>query len=251
MRRERVVGQLGLLQAQHVGLHSSSHSSTRSSRAFRELTFQVASARRTDGATVRVAARARASSGGDYLCPWCYLGRDRTALLESLGVTVDARPYELHPEIPPEGRPVRPGGRLAAVFDHIGAECAAAGLPFARADPHANTRRALETAELVRAGRPDAFPAVDAAFYDTQWVHDRDLGDRAVVDAVLAAHDVDPTAVATRRQAGTGARALETAMDDARVHEVTGTPAWWVADRLLIPGVQDRDTLERWIRRLR
>ena len=27
----------------------------------------------------------------DYLCPWCHLGRDRTALLASLGVSVDAR----------------------------------------------------------------------------------------------------------------------------------------------------------------
>jgi len=31
---------------------------------------------------------------------------------------------------------------------------------------------------------------------------------------------------------------------------VTGTPAWWVDDRLLIPGVQERDTLERWVGRL-
>jgi predicted DsbA family dithiol-disulfide isomerase len=102
----------------------------------------------------------------------------------------------------------------------------------------------------MRAGWPDAFAAVDAAFYDTQWVHDRDLGDPDVVDAVLTDHDVDPGAVAARRQAGDGARAVDSAMDEARAHDVTGTPAWWVDDRLLIPGVQDRDTLERWIRRL-
>lgn len=186
----------------------------------------------------------------DYLCPWCYLGRDRTALLQSLGVTVDARSYELHPEIPAGGRRVRPDGRFAVVLAHIGAEADAVGLPLRVPARIANTRLALETAELVRAGWPDAFPAVDTAFYDTQWVHDRDLGDPAVVDAVLAVHDIDPAAVATQRQAGAGARALEAAMDHARAHDVTGTPAWWVADRLLIPGVQDRDTLERWIRRL-
>ena len=186
----------------------------------------------------------------DYLCPWCYLGRDRTALLESLGVTVDARSYELHPEIPADGRAVRPDGRFATVLAHIGAEAESAGLPLRVPSRIANTRAALETAEVVRTGWHDAFAAVDAAFYDTQWVHDRDLGDQAVIDAVLADHDVDPAQVAARRQAGDGARSLDAAMDDARAHDVTGTPAWWVADRLLIPGVQDRDTLARWIRRL-
>ena len=186
----------------------------------------------------------------DYLCPWCYLGRDRTALLESLGVTVDARSYELHPEIPTDGRTVRPDGRFAAVLARIGTEAASAGLPWRTPTRVANTRLALETAELVRVDWPEAFAAVDRAFYETQWVDDRDLGDPAVVDAVLAEHGVDPAAVTDRRRTGDGARALDAAMDAARAHDVTGTPAWWVADRLMIPGVQDRDTLERWIRRL-
>ncbi len=131
---------------------------------------------------------------------------------------------------------MRPDGRFAAVLARIGAEADEVGLPLRVPARIANTRMALETAELVRAGWPDAFAAVDAAFYDTQWVHDRDLGDPAVVDAVLTDHDVDPGAVAARRQAGDGARALDSAMDEARAHDVTGTPAWWVADRLLIPG---------------
>jgi predicted DsbA family dithiol-disulfide isomerase len=186
----------------------------------------------------------------DYLCPWCYLGRDRTALLTELGVTVSVRSYELHPEVPPEGRTVRRDGRFAAVLARIGAEAEAVGLPLNVPTRLANTRLALETAELVSQRWPDAFPAVDAAFYDAQWVQDQDLGDPAVVDAVLADQGIDPATVSAARAAGEGAAALAAAMDEARSHDVTGTPAWWVADRLLIPGVQDRDTLERWIRRL-
>jgi len=37
----------------------------------------------------------------DYLCPWCYLGRDRTKLLGELGVNVVPQPFEVHPEYPP------------------------------------------------------------------------------------------------------------------------------------------------------
>ncbi len=186
----------------------------------------------------------------DYLCPWCHLGRDRTALLTTLGVTVEAQAYELHPEIPTEGRPVRADGRFARVLDHIAAECAAVDLPFRVPTRIPNTRRALETSEVVRAEHPEAFPSVDAAFYDAQWVHDLDLGDAAVIDVLLADAGLEPGPIGQAVARGDGARALERSLAEARGHDVTGTPAWWVDDRLLIPGVQDRDTLERWIRRL-
>jgi predicted DsbA family dithiol-disulfide isomerase len=186
----------------------------------------------------------------DYLCPWCHLGRDRTALLTTLGVTVTAKPYELHPGIPTEGRPVRAGGRFAGVLDHIAAECAAVGLPFRVPTRIANTRRALETSEIVRAEHPGAFPTVDAAFYDAQWVDDLDLGDTGVIDTLLADAGLDAGPIGQALARGEGARALERSLAEARGHDVTGTPAWWVDDRLLIPGVQERDSLERWIRRL-
>ena len=186
----------------------------------------------------------------DYLCPWCYLGRDRTALLTDLGVTVTTRAYELHPEVPPEGRAVRPDGRFAAVLGPIAQECAQVGLPFRAPTRIANTRAALATIELVGSMAPEAFAAVDAAFYEAQWVQDRDLDDPRVIDGILGDHGVDATAVAAARSAGDGARAVEAAMAEARAHDATGTPAWWVADRLLIPGVQERATIERWVRRL-
>lgn len=186
----------------------------------------------------------------DYLCPWCHLGRDRTALLTTLGVTVTVTAYELHPEIPAAGRPVRPDGRFAQVLGHIAAECAAVGLPFRAPSRIANTRLALETSEVVRAEHPEAFPTVDAAFYDAQWVHDLDLGDAAVIDALLADAGLDPVPIGQAVARGDGDRALERSLAEARDHDVTGTPAWWVDGRLLIPGVQERDTLERWVGRL-
>jgi predicted DsbA family dithiol-disulfide isomerase len=186
----------------------------------------------------------------DFLCPWCYLGRDRTALMEALGVTVAIRSYELHPEIPLEGRTVRPDGRFATVLTHIGAECEAVGLPFRPPSRIPNTRHALETAEVVAVAFPDLLAAVDAAVFDGLWVHDLDVGDPEVVDGLLAEAGVDPTVVATRVAAGEGAEMLDAARAVAAEHDVTGTPAWWVDDRLLIPGVQDRDTVERWISRL-
>jgi predicted DsbA family dithiol-disulfide isomerase len=186
----------------------------------------------------------------DYLCPWCYLGRDSTALLESLGVEVCALPYDLHPEVPRGGRAVRPDGRLAGVLEHIGAACAEVGLPFVPPSRIANTRRALEVAELVRRHHPEAFPVVDDALYRVQWVDGGDLGDPAVVDAAVAVAGVDPVGVEARRAAGQGHLAVEESMADALEHGVAGTPAWWIDERLLLPGVQARETVERWVTRL-
>jgi predicted DsbA family dithiol-disulfide isomerase len=139
--------------------------------------------------------------------------------------------------------PVKPRGRLADVLDHIAAECEAVGLPFRRPRRISSTRLALEAAEIVRAARPESFPAVDTAFYEAQWVHGLDLGDPVVLRGILAD-------LGLAVDLAGGAELLDEAMVEAREHDVTGTPAWWVDDRLLIPGVQDRDTVQRWVERL-
>jgi predicted DsbA family dithiol-disulfide isomerase len=186
----------------------------------------------------------------DYLCPWCWLGRDRSAVFRRLGVDVIDLPYELHPEIPAEGRAVRPGSRLSLVFGRIGDECRRAGVAF-RAPTHSpNTHRALETAEIVRRTHPEVFPAVDEAFFRAHWVDGLDLGDASVLDRLAADAGAPMDEIAGRRAEGDGARALAESMAQAREHGVTATPAWLVDDALVIPGVQPVETLERWLGRL-
>lgn len=186
----------------------------------------------------------------DYLCPWCWLGRDRSAVIEAMGVSVTHLPYDLHPEIPPEGRPVRPGGRLDAVFGHIAAECERAGIEFRAPTRTPNTRRALETAELVRLTAPGSFAAVDDAFFRAHWVDGLDLGDPDLIDELVAAAGVPVDDVTGRRADGDGRRALEQSMARAREHGVSATPAWLVDGVFLIPGVQPVETVQRWVGRL-
>lgn len=185
----------------------------------------------------------------DYLCPWCYLGRDRTALLEQLGVRVTPMSYELHPEVPPGGRAVRSGGRLDRVLDRIAAECAAVGLDFVKPARMPNTRHALETAEVLRSAFPDALPAFDDACYRVQWVERGDLGDVRVVRELVAGAGADPDEVERIRR-DAGASSLAASMAEAHELGVTATPAWWIDGRLLIPGAQPRETVQRWVTRL-
>ena len=186
----------------------------------------------------------------DYLCPWAYLGRDRTALLRSMGVSVTSMPFDLHPELPPSGRPVKTGGRLAGVLERIAAECAEVGLPFTPPARIPNTRRALETAEIVRREAPDVFDAVDGKLAAAVFVTGDDIGDPDVVEAIVASVGLDPDGLRRQVEAGVGRPAVDAAMADAKAQGVAGTPAWLIDGRLLVPGVQPRETMERWVRKM-
>ena len=187
----------------------------------------------------------------DYICPWAYLGRDRTTLLRSLGVEVTPMPYELHPELPPEGRAVRPGGRLTAVHESIAEQCAEVGLPF-RAPQHIpNSRRALETAEVVREFAPDAFATVDDALFRAHFVEGRDISTTAVLDDILDAAGCSTQELQSLVVAGAGTEAVRRSMTLAHEHGVAATPAWLVNDEFVLPGAQPRQLFERVVHRLR
>lgn len=186
----------------------------------------------------------------DYCCPWCYLALDREAQLEQLGVEVTVLPYELHPETPAEGVPLRPGGRRAAVFEHVGRECEAVGLAFRLPERSPNTRTVLEVAEAVRRTSPEAFPALHRSLFAAHFAEGRDLGDPAVVDDLVARAGAEPAAVRASVATGEASRWVGASMAEAVEHEVTGTPAFLLGDRLLVPGVQPRASLERWVTKL-
>jgi predicted DsbA family dithiol-disulfide isomerase len=187
----------------------------------------------------------------DYLCPWCYLGTDRTMLMRELGVAVTVLPFELHPEVPLEGRAVRPDGRLARVFAAIAAECASVGLPFEPPSRVPNSRLALEIAAIVRTIAPDSFDALDASLFRAVFVDGVNIADHHALDGLVAAAGAPIDTVHAELRAGTGRTAVDTSRDAAYEHGVAATPAWLVNDTLLIPGVQPRDTITRWIGRLR
>lgn len=192
----------------------------------------------------------RAVVWSDYLCPWCYLGLDRTALLESLGVSVTPLAYELHPEIPAEGLALTEhrGRRL---YDRLAVACEAAGLPFTKPSVIPNTRRALETAEWVRAHEPDRLGALHAALFAAVFELGLPIHDPDALDEVVASVGLDAPAARAAVEAGDLAPVVEANKAEALEHGVTGTPAWLVDGRLLIPGVQPREHFERMVTRLR
>jgi predicted DsbA family dithiol-disulfide isomerase len=187
----------------------------------------------------------------DYICPWCYLGRDRTALLRALDVEVTQLPYELHPELPPEGRAVKPQGRLAAVYAAISRECNEIGMPFRPPSHVPNSRRALEAAEVVRTGWPGSFPALDDALFSAHFVAGLDIGDPDVLLKLIDQSGAPSAQVNATLDAGDGRAAVTASIDSARELGIAATPAWLFGDSFVVPGVQPRELFERVVSRLR
>ena len=191
-----------------------------------------------------------ATCWSDYLCPWCYLGQSRSALMERLGVTVVHLPFELHPEIPPAGRPIRIDGRLAPTFARVAEECEAIGLPWRAPTRMPNTRRALETAEWVRVHHREAAPALHAAIFDAHMARGLAIDDPDVLDRLAERSQAPARDVRAAVEAGEASPLVDASMEAARVAGVSSTPTWVLDDGFQIPGALDAATLERWVTKI-
>ena len=185
----------------------------------------------------------------DIACPWCYIGEANlaTALRQRPGLGVERRwrPFQLQPDLPPEGQPLeffhaKFGGpeRTEAAFAHTTQAGEAAGLrfDFARLAGAPNT---LDAHRLVLlAGEYDrTWETVDALF-EGYFADGRDLGDAEDLVA-LAEHAGLP---------GADARALlgdDRYADDVRRSQtiaqragIGGVPLYLFGEQFALSGAQ-------------
>lgn len=186
----------------------------------------------------------------DYLCPWCYVGQARSRQMADLGLEVVHRPYELHPQIGPEGRRVRADGRLAPTFARVAAACEESGLPFRAPTRMPNTRRALETAEWVRVHHADAFDALHRSLFAAHFAEGRALDDPAVLDELVAAAGAPADAVRAAVDEGRARPLVDASMAEASEAGIASVPTWILPGGFALPGALDPETVERWVTRL-
>jgi predicted DsbA family dithiol-disulfide isomerase len=151
-------------------------------------------------------------------------------------------PFELHPEIPPEGIPRQEWhGRIAPVFERNGL---AYNPP---PDVVPSTKLALRVAELAR-DRGLHRPVHDRLM-DAYWADARDIGDPETLRGLAAEAGLDDVEEAFAGDAFVARIAAST--HQAGSIGVSGIPAFLLDERLLVLGAQPREVFEQAFGRLR
>ena len=162
-------------------------------------------------------------------------------LQQEFDVDVIWQPYELHPEIPPEGRDrdsrrPRPEGYVNPIRQ-LAEE---AGLPYAPGHHTPNSHKSLEAAEFAR--EEGLFDAYHRALLQAYFGEGSDIGDVAVLGELASGVGLDGSGLEGALSSGRYVALVNEATEDARSSGITGTPTFIFDDgerRLPIVGAQD------------
>jgi len=178
----------------------------------------------------------------DFLCPFCYVGQHRTAILLQHGLQVIQLPFQAHPDIPAGGVPAGP--RHGPMYAMLEREAREAGLLLHWPPRLPDTRRALAAAEWARRHQSPVFPQLHKGLFEAHFVLGQDLGDPAVIDRHAREAGVDLAALHAALADDSAVAAVLEAEMIGREYGVHGTPAWLVAKRL-ITGLRPAVEFER------
>ena len=145
----------------------------------------------------------------DFLCPFCYVGQDRTTILRRHGLEVVNLPLQIHPEIPCGG--IAAGPRRGAMYERLEQETREAGLELHWPPRLPFSRPALTAAEWVRANEPAAFPALHRALFRAHIV----LGENIELNSVIEGHAAASGVLLPRLRAAMADGSAEAALERA------------------------------------
>jgi len=152
-------------------------------------------------------------------------------------------PFDLHPEIPPEGRPPPDYVRetaTSAVGDRLRQMARESGREIVLdRDWIPSTRRALEASEYAREeGRYRAFHSV---VFRKFYGEGENISDWEVLRAAAVEAGVDPDAMQRETESGRYAAVVDEHTKRAHALGITGVPAYILGNKYLIMGAQPYD----------
>jgi predicted DsbA family dithiol-disulfide isomerase len=181
----------------------------------------------------------------DYVCPFCYVGKRRAdRLREEFDVEVEYAPFEIHPEVPPEGVPANYLGRgyYEKAWRAVVALAEEEGLDMKPPPVIANSRCALVGAEFaLEHGRFDAY---HEAVFRAYFCDGRNIGDVAVLADLARDVGLDAEAFVAHVEA----RKRDVDLSRAFEAGVWGVPTFLIGSRAVV-GAQPYAVLRAAVRR--
>ena len=208
----------------------------------------------------------------DVMCPWCAIGytqfaKARKELEGEIEVEVRWMPFELNPDMPPEGKPQ--AQHLAEVYDRSPEEVAemrarllevAARAGFSMdydgegAAPEPMMWNTFEAHKLLRWAladqNPDAQTALSLALFRAHFQQGRNVGKREVLLDIAA--DLGFDRAKAKAALEDEALGIAVRMEEQRAlqNEIRSVPSFVVNGRYLVPGAQEPEVYRETLRRV-
>ncbi len=208
----------------------------------------------------------------DVMCPWCIIGyRQLLAALDELegeiAVETRWRPFELNPDMPPEGEPrlehiARKYGRTLDQAREGAAQMQAraeqVGYSFQWKGEGAEPRALMRNTFLAHKLLAHALDVADwevqtdlkLALFDAHFRERRDVSDRDVLLELAGSAGLDRDAAAAALDNDALSQRVRSEEQAAFEANITGVPAMIVAGKFMIPGAQEPQTYVTALRRV-
>jgi predicted DsbA family dithiol-disulfide isomerase len=192
----------------------------------------------------------------DAICPWCYVAKrqlERAAADLPAGVTLSVRwrPFELNPDMPPEGldrkvyrsRKFRTWEYSQRLDGQVTAAAAQVGLTM-RHDLIMRTPNTFNAHRLIwLAEKQGAQDAVVEGLFLAYFVEGRDIGDKEVLAEVAAAGGIDRATAAAFLAGSEGSDEVSGAEMAAQRRGLNGVPTFIINGRPAFSGAQRADVM--------
>lgn len=194
----------------------------------------------------------------DVVCPWCYLGKARLdqAIANVAGdvlVTVNWRPYQLNPDLPPEGvdhkahLAAKLGGQAAVERAHemlagLGQQDGIA-FDFDAVKISPNTLDAHRLLRWALTEGPETQSEVASLLFKANFEEGRNVGDHAVLLDIAEEAGLDRSVVAALLASDADKDAVSGEIETARDMGVTGVPCFVIDGKYAVMGAQSVDVL--------
>jgi predicted DsbA family dithiol-disulfide isomerase len=186
----------------------------------------------------------------DFICPYCYLGERAAApALAALGLELDWRGFEIHPETPPGGVPAEVLARmgLGGRWRQIEAQAAAVGVPIARPPRLSWSRLALEGAEMAR--REGRLSDYRDRVFRAYFTEGADIADVNSLCGLAADAGLDRRGFAEALRARRFREDVDRHREEAEDLLVTGVPAFFLHG-VPVVGAQSTEAYQRVFARI-
>ncbi len=173
----------------------------------------------------------------DYICPFCYIGHLRLAKLrDSFDLKTNWRFLEIHPDNPPEGRPLSelgyPPQQWQRMMENLQKMAIEEGVELAERTFTTNSHKALLLAEAAKAAGAHTFYRLNAGLFAAYFLQQQNLGDPQVLRAIAKQAGVEDMVVEQAWSDPQYKDILHANLRDAARLGINGTPAFIIGNRI-------------------